>query len=89
LEPSGQQFFGVNGIKTMLNSATLEAGAAPAVKGSDLSILSKTYNEIISLLGLESLTDSGISLSLMTSILEESVSKIHHLLLFGTDSGES
>ena len=68
---------GVEGIKKFVNSAALQPGAKPAVKGSDLAAMSPTYSALLSRLGTQEQHDRGIYLSDIIDVLDETTSRLH------------
>ena len=68
---------GEEGIKKFVNSAALQPGAKPAVKGSDLAAMSTTYSALLSRLGTPELHNRGIYLSDIIDVLDETTNRLH------------
>ena len=84
---------GEEGIKKFVNSAALQPGAKPAVKGSDLAAMSTTYTTLLSRLGTQELHNRGIYLSDIIDVLDETTNRLHEAFVSpttaSTDAGAS
>ena len=84
--PKGRKSLGgKEGVKNFVNNAKLPIGSKASVRGSDMSMLSKTYNNLLSKLGTNSLTESGILLTEIIDILDQVSTPVHEYVLLPRD----
>ena len=72
---------GVDGVRRFVNSASLQPGAKPAVKGADLATLSTTFNGVLARLGTQDMQDRGIQLADIVDALDEATNGVHSAFL--------